>query len=66
MRGIIAASYFMAIGYVIAKTGADEEFKELMMSSYRKLLHHTLTAAQEIQAENAKVAKALTGQAVGE
>jgi uncharacterized tellurite resistance protein B-like protein len=49
MRGMIAAAYFMAIGYALAKTGADEELREIAIESYRRLVKHTMQISREEQ-----------------
>lgn len=51
MRGLIFASYFIACGYVLAKTGADEELAALGRQAYGKLVAHTLSVAREAQRE---------------
>lgn len=40
--GMMTAVYFMALGYAIAKTGADEELRELAGDAYRKFVSTTV------------------------
>ena len=37
----------MALGYAIAKTGADEELRELAAAGYKRLVAHTIALTEE-------------------
>jgi hypothetical protein len=54
MRGMIAACYFMALGYAIAKSGADEEIREIASVAYKRLVAHTVVLADHSRLELAR------------
>lgn len=49
MRGIVAAAYFMTLGYAVARTGVDEDLRELASAGYRRLVAHTVTLAHDAE-----------------
>jgi hypothetical protein len=58
MRGMIAAAYFMALGYAVAKTGVDEDLREIMAAGYKRLVSHTMALAEDAQAEKRREIRA--------